>query len=122
MSDTRRSRWARLRDGLAHAFGIESRAAALPTVAEREIIERILGAVVRRELTGPTILFLDSMRSLNVVSAQAIHYFSPIAGMIVDAEALGVFARYLERRGSIEWLCGRLEAMEEESDRSKGSS
>lgn len=112
MSDPQRPFLARLRDGLRHAFGIEGRAAAIPTEAEREIIERILSAVVRRGLTGPTVLFLDSMRSLNFVSAQAIHYFTPIVGMIVDRDALHTFARYLERRGSVDWLCGRLEAME----------
>jgi hypothetical protein len=112
MADSRPPFLHRLREGLRHAFGIESRAAAIPTAEEREIIERILAAVARRGLVGPTVLFLESMRSLNFVSAQAIHYFTPIVGMVVDRDALHLFARFLERRGSVEWLCGRLEAIE----------
>lgn len=109
----RRPILGRLRDGLRHAFAVEGRAAAIPTEEEREVLERVLGAVVRRGMARPAILLLDSMRPMNAVSAQALHFFTPIASLAVDADALRTLARYLERRGSVEWICGRLEAMDD---------
>lgn len=113
MPDPRPKLWARVRDGVRHAFALEGRGAALPTEAEREVIDRVLAAVVRRGLAGPALLMLESSKPLNVVSASALHFFAPIASVVVDRQALDLFAGYLQRRGSVEWLCGRLAALEE---------
>src|SRR5688572_12782592 len=94
--------------GWRNAFAVEPPGLAIPSDAERAIVERVLVAIVRREMAGPAILFLESVRPLNYVSAQLLHFFGPVASLVVDADGLKIFAGYLERRGSIPWICARL--------------
>ncbi|MDZ4755755.1 MAG: hypothetical protein SGJ11_14820 [Phycisphaerae bacterium] len=103
-----------------HAFAVDPPGPAIPTAAEREIIDRVLVAVVRRQMVGPAILFLESSRPLNFISAQALHFFGPITSLVVDADALSAFAKFLERRGSIPWICQRLEELEAAREQSSG--
>jgi hypothetical protein len=97
---------------MRHAFHVEPPGPVAPSPEERETVERILGVIVRKGMVGPTVLFLDSVRPMNYISAQAIHYFAPFASVLVDRAAMGHMASYLERRGSIDWLCARLEELE----------
>ena len=48
-------------------------------------------------------------RPLNFVASQAMHFFRPIISVILDGPSIGEFASFLEQRGSIEYLCQRLE-------------
>lgn len=107
----------RLIEGFRHAFDLGPQGPVVPTSDEQETLDRILREIVRRGMVGPAILFLDSAHPLNGISAAAIHFFSPFAGAIVDEAALRRIAGFLERRGSIEWLCRRLEELETESSR-----
>lgn len=106
---------ARLSAGLRNAFSLGPPGPARPTPEEAEVIDRVLRVVVRRGMTGPALLFLESSRPLSGVSAASIHYFAPFASALVDASALRLLADFLDRRGSIEFLCARLEELEAES-------
>lgn len=106
------TRLARLAAGFRNAFSLGPPGPAVPTPEEREVIDRILAVVVRREMAGPAILFLESSRPLSGVAAASIHYFAPFASALVDSSALAHLASFLDRRGSVEWLCRRLEELE----------
>lgn len=106
------SRLDRFRDALRNAFALEKAEVSEPDPKAREAAERILSEVVRRRLTPAALFLLESGRPLNRVSAASIHFFRPIASLVVDDEALRAFASFLERPGSVEWLCRRLEALE----------
>ena len=108
------SRFDRIRDAMRNAFAIERAEVAEPDAKAREAAERILSEVVRRRLTPAALFLLESGRPLNRVSAATIHFFRPMASLAVDDEALRSFASFLERPGSVEWLCRRLEAIERE--------
>ncbi len=111
---------SRMRASLRHAFAVEPAGPAIPDEVEREVVERILNAIVKRGMTGPTLLMLESMRPLNYVSAQALHYFTPFASVIIDPTALRSFAKYLERRGSVAWMSQRLEELDAKPDGTSG--
>jgi hypothetical protein len=100
--------------GWRNAFDLGPKGPVEPTPQQRETIERLLGAVVKRGLTTPTILFLESTRSLNAIGSSAITFFEPIASTIIDRDALREVAAYLENRGSIAWMVARLEQLESE--------
>ena len=111
MSD--RGVWRRLR----HAFGVEDPDDFEPTVEEREIAVRICREVVRRRMVTPALMLLEMSRPLNYLGAQALHFFRPFASVLVDGRSWESFAAFVERRGSVEFLCRTLEdAAAEEAD------
>lgn len=99
---------------LKHAFALEPPGPAEPTEPQRAAIDRVLRLVVARELTTPALMFLESVRPLNYLSAQTLHFFSPFVSALGDARAWDEFAQFLERRGAIDFLCQRLEELDRE--------
>lgn len=100
---------------LKHAFAIDPPGAADPGPDLRPFIDRLCHEVVRRRLTTPALIALEMSRPLNNVGAHAMHFFSPLVWALTDADGFDRFAKYLEKRGSIEFLCQRLEELEHES-------
>lgn len=76
------------------------------------LVEKLCVEVVRRRLTMPAQLMLEMCRPLNYVSAQLLHFFQPIAGIVANTDECEAFAKFLEQRGSIEYISLRLEAVE----------
>jgi hypothetical protein len=98
-------------DWLKHAFAIEGEGPIEPTDEQRPVIEALCRQVVARALTTPALVFLESVRPLNYVSSQALVFFSPIISAIADPAACRHLAEFLERRGSIDYLCRRIETL-----------
>ena len=97
---------------LKHAFAVEPPGSAAPTDLQRRLVEKLCVELVRRHLTMPARLMLEMCRPLNYVSAQLLHFFQPIVGIIANTDEYEAFARFLEQRGSIEYISLRLEAVE----------
>ena len=97
-----------------HAFAVESNKPFEPTEQQCEIVDRVCREVVRRRMVTPALMALEMSRPLNYIGAQVMHFFGPIATVLVDAEGYRQFAEYLEHRGSIGHLTERLEAIEAE--------
>ena len=97
---------------LKHAFAVDPPGAADPTQLQRMLVEKLCVELVRRHLTMPVRLMLEMCRPLNYVSAQLLHFFQPIAGIITNTDEYEAFARFLEQRGSIDYISLRLEAVE----------
>jgi len=55
---------------------------------------------------------LEMGRPLNYLAAQAMHFLTPIATAIFSAGDYKQWAQFLERRGSVDYLLSRLEAIE----------
>jgi hypothetical protein len=101
-------RGRRLASALRHAFAVEPPGPAEPSPEERAAIEPLISEVRRRGLVAPAILFLESCAPLNTVGAQALHFMQPFATAVLDPERYATLSRYLERRGSVEWVVGEL--------------
>lgn len=99
---------------LKHAFAVEPDGPAEPTGSEREIAERVCREVVRRRMATPALMFLEISRPLNYLGSQAMHFFAPIVTALVEKDGYRTFAAFLERRGSIDYLCRQIEALEAE--------
>ena len=97
---------------LKHAFAVDPPGAADPTEQQRLLVERLCVELVRRRLTVPAGLLLEMCRPLNYVSAQLLHFFQPIAVVVANADEYESFVRFLEQRGSVEYMSLRLEAVE----------
>lgn len=95
-----------------HAFAIDPPGPAEPTDRERAVVEKLCAEVARRRLVTPALLMLEMSRPLNYVSAQVLHFFQPMVGVLANTADYEAFAAFLERRGSMDYLVQRLEAFE----------
>ena len=99
-----------MREWLRNAFAIERDFA--PTEEELQLAERLCREIVRREIVLPALTFLEMSRPLNGIGAQTIHFFTPLLSTIFDPLQCRRMAEFLERRGSIDWLCTKLEELD----------
>ena len=106
---------------LKHAFAVDPPGPAEPTLEQKAAVDKVCAEIVRRHLTTPALLFLEMSRPLNYLSAQALHFFAPFVSVLTNAEGHRHFAAFLERRGSMDYLCGRIEELEAEADRGSPS-
>ncbi|MFQ5732820.1 MAG: hypothetical protein ACE5KM_12810 [Planctomycetaceae bacterium] len=107
---------------LKHAFAVDPPGPAEPTPAQHDAVEKVCREVVRRQLSTPAWLFLEMSRPLNYIGSQTLHFFQPMIGALTDSAAPKHFAEFLEHRGSIEYICRRIEDLEAEaSDKGESS-
>ena len=97
---------------LKHAFAIDSPGPMIPNEMQRALAEKICRAIVRRRLTAPALFTLEMSRPLNYVSAQFLHFLQPFVTVLANKEEYQNLTLFLEQRGSIDYLCGRIEALE----------
>ena len=102
-----------MRGWLKHAFAVEVDGSTEPSRQEAALVDRLARGVVRRGLAAPAILLLDCSHNLNFVASQALVFFAPIMRIIFNARDYGLMTAFLERRGSIEYICRRIEAFRE---------
>lgn len=99
-------------DRIKHAFAVEDPEDFEPTERERLAAEKICEEVVRRRMTLPASMLLEMSRPLNYLGAQALHFFTPFASVLVDGRSWEDFAAFVERRGSVEYLIRTIEDSE----------
>ena len=101
-----------MKSWLKHAFAVDPPGPAEPTDTQHACVEKLCVEVVRRHLSTPALIFLEMSRPMNFIGAQALHFFAPLINAVTDADGHRQFAAFLEHRGSIEYICCRIEALE----------
>ncbi|MCA9243960.1 MAG: hypothetical protein KDA32_08410 [Phycisphaerales bacterium] len=107
----------RLFGWLKHAFAVEPGEFA-PTDQETALVDRLAAAIARRGLSTPALIGLECSHNLNFLASQALVFTQPVAQLIFKPDEYETFARFLDRRGSVEYFCRRLEAAADDLDRS----
>lgn len=80
------------------------------TGEERALLDQLADGIATRRLTPAALFFLESMKPLGFLGSQMLHFFRPIVQTIWrDPATYDRIASILEKRGSIELLCRRLE-------------
>lgn len=100
--------WAKVR----HAFAVGERCLEPPTELQRELIERLCWAIVRRQLTPAAGVLLEMARPLNYLGAQSLHFLEPVATAIFSRTEYQEFARFLERRDAMDLILSQLDALQ----------
>ena len=106
-----------LRSKLKHAFAVDAPGAVEPTEQQRPAVEWICTQIAKRHLSTPGLIFFEMTRPLNYLGAQVMHLTSPGVWAIAPRNVYGGyihFAEFLERRGSMEYMCQRIEELEAE--------
>ena len=110
------SRRENVKNWLNHAFAVKAETTP-PSQAELLVMERICLEVVKRRMTTPALTFLEMVKPLNYVGSQVMQFFHPMASAIADARDYATFAKFLERRDSIDPLAQMYEEKEAAADR-----
>jgi hypothetical protein len=80
--------------------------------ADRTMLDELATGIHRRRLTSPAMFFLESMKPMGFVSSQLMHFFRPMIAVVwSDPVRYDQVCAILEKRGSIELLVRRLEAI-----------
>jgi hypothetical protein len=107
-----------IRSWFRHAFAVDPPGPVEPTPAEQGPVDWLSKQIVKRHLATPAIFTLEMSRPLNFITAQMMHVMGPAAWAILPPEMYGnytSFASFLEKRGSIDHICRRIEQLEAEA-------
>lgn len=77
---------------------------------EHAVLEKVARKVVDKGMTVPAILFLESVKPLNFIGAQALIFFEPIVQSVFNIRDYDTFRSALEKRPSIEIIIQKIEA------------
>jgi hypothetical protein len=101
-------KWDKVRAELSHAFSTKSGAEVL-TIDDLALLERVADAVVKRGMTAPAMVFLESLGPMNFLGSQALYFLTPIVEWAFNAKEVEQVARLLERRDTISRLIAIIE-------------
>ena len=96
-------KWDKIRAELSHAFSTKSGAEAF-TIEDLALLERVADAVVKRGMTAPATVFLESLGPMNFLGSQALYFLTPIVEWAFNAKEVEQVAHLLERRDTISRL------------------
>jgi len=77
---------------------------------EDAVLDKVAKKVVQWGMSVPAILFLESVKPLNYIGAQAMVFFEPIVQSVFSIKDYDTFRAALERRENIENLLQKIEA------------
>jgi hypothetical protein len=85
--------------------------AAHHEAADREWLERLAARVVALRLEVPALLVLETARPVAVIGSQALLFLQPFAEWVFGVDGIERLARVMARRGNVEHLATRIEAL-----------
>lgn len=80
-------------------------------------MERLARLVVRRRMTAPALMALESTRPLSFIGSQVLAFAGPMLKLAFSPGEYDRLQGLLERRRSIDWI---IEAIAESEDRRRG--
>ncbi len=100
-------------DGFKHAFAIDG---AKLEDYDAALLRKLADFVVRRNMSVPAIMFLESVRPLNFVGSQAMVFFKPIISRFFTSAEYDKLATILEKREVIDLLIKEIELKAKQND------
>jgi hypothetical protein len=98
-------------DGFKHAFATGG--VKLEDRDAMALISKLADFVVKRNMSVPAIMFLESVRPLNYVGSQAMVFFKPILSRFFTRDEYDKLATILENREVIDLLIKEIEQKSE---------
>lgn len=81
---------------------------------QKELLTKIAGQIVKRKLTTPAIMFIESIKPLSFVGSQALIFMQPIVQAFLNRKEYDEFAVLMEDRDNVELLLQEIERQEAE--------
>ena len=105
-----------MKDAIKHAFAIGETGYCEPDKKQQIIVDKVCREVVKRRLTLPAQILLETFRPLNYIGSQVMHFFQPIISAVLTGDGYTEFSNFLEQRGSVDYLCNRINEIESEGE------
>ena len=98
-------------DGFKNAFSTkqDNKNTNISDARRDELLLKIANIVIQKKMETPIILFLESVRPLNNIGSQAMHFLKPAAASIFNAAVWDELAILLEDRENIDRLLEMIE-------------
>lgn len=100
-----------LKASLRYAFALGLPKEPL-TPEQTALLQKVATTIVRRRMSGPALLFLESAGPMNFLGSQALHFLAPILDLACDAREVELAAHLLERRDAISHLIATIDALD----------
>ncbi|MEO0288782.1 MAG: hypothetical protein ABIN00_04020 [candidate division WOR-3 bacterium] len=91
----------------------------IPLERKEEILKKIATSIVKRGLTAPAIMFLESIKPINFISAQLMIFLEPIILTFFNISEYREASLIFEERDSVEKLIKYIEEFENTEKRNK---
>lgn len=98
-----------------HAFTV-SPTADIWSDFDRELVDKLAAFVVRRGLSAPAMMMLESSRPINFVGSQVLAFLGPFATLVFSRGEYDRFVRLLERRECVDIIMDAIAKSESEMD------
>lgn len=105
----------RIRAQWQHAFAIASPGAAWDE-ADRELVDKLASFIVRRGLSVPALMVLESSRPINFLGSQLLAFLEPFATLVFSRVEYARFVRLLEQRDSVDLIMDAIAKSESETN------
>lgn len=79
------------------------------TEEELNLLDRLAVQVVKRSMSVPSIIFLESIKPMNFIASQALVFFEPIVQAVFNFRDYDTLRTALEKRQTIEVLLRKIE-------------
>jgi hypothetical protein len=76
---------------------------------EQDLLDRLAIQVVKRSMTVPAIIFLESVKPMNYIASQTLVFFEPIIQSVFNFRDYNTLREALEKRQTIEILLRTIE-------------
>src|SRR5258705_11492248 len=87
-------KWDKVRAEFSHPFSTNSTAEEF-TIEDLALLERVADAVVKRGMTAPVTVFLESLGPMNFLGSQSLDFLTPIVVWALNANGFVHAARLL---------------------------
>ena len=108
-------RFRKLIEGFRRAFSMESPHGPL-TDEDRALLDKLAGKIVQRRMGMPALLFLQSVRPLNLIGSQAMIFLRPFVTPFFNQATYDRVAAIMERREGIGALLDAIDEAETQAD------
>ena len=102
-----------MKEKLKHAFAIGKSESFSPNKKEEAVVEKVCNEIVKRHVTLPAIVMLETFRPLNYLGSQLMHFFHPIISSILTIDGYSDFTTLLEKRESVDYIINKLKSIDD---------
>ena len=86
----------------------------IPEDEQEALLTKVAAEIVRRRLTVPAILFLETCKPLNFIGSQMLIALNPFVTSIFNTAEYQKFALIIEKDANVEWLTQLIEKLDGE--------
>ncbi|MBN1550520.1 hypothetical protein JW979_03575 [bacterium] len=104
--------WQKFKSSVSKAFRVEAEEPFQPNPQQEKIIRKLAEWVVRKRLTVPAIMFLESVIPLNYIGSQVLVFFNPFVTAFLNSNDYSALQEMLEDRGAIPVVIEAIETQE----------